>query len=119
VDLNKENTMNTTKNIICMLATAASLCAAAPVFADSWHGRGYESHDRYRSYNTHEMRGHERFGYRHEVGRRVVVIERPYVVQQRAYVVQPPVYYNNPPLINYGPAAVLGAAIGGYIDQQH
>ena len=83
--------MNTTKNIICMLATAATLCAAAPVFADSWHGRGYESHDRYRSYNTHERRGHERFGYRHEVGRRVVVIERPYVVQQRAYVVQPPV----------------------------
>jgi hypothetical protein len=33
--------------------------------------------------------------------------------------VQPPVYYNNPPLMNYGPAAVLGAAIGGYIDQQH
>lgn len=65
------------------------------------------------------MRKHVRFGYLHEKSRRVVVVEPPYVVQQRACVVQPPVYYYNPSMMSYGPAAVLGAAIGGYTDQQY
>lgn len=111
--------MNTTRKLICMLATGSALCAAAPVLADSWHGRGYESHERHRAYDHHAPRGYQHFGYRHLESRRVVVIERPYVVQQRAYVMQPPVVYNTPPVMGYGPAAVLGAAIGGYIDQQY
>jgi hypothetical protein len=38
-------------------------------------------------------------------------VERPYVIQQ-------PVYYSQPPMANYGMGAMIGAAIGGYIDNQ-
>ena len=108
--------MKTTRTLICILAAGATLGAAAPVFADSWHGRGYE---------RHEYRGHDRYAYRdhhyayRDYGRRnVVVVERPYVVQ-RSYVVQPPVFYS-PPVMSYGPgpATLLGAAIGTFIDNE-
>ena len=109
--------MNTTKKVICMLVAGAALGATAPVFADSWHGRGYERHETYRDYDRREFREHDRYAYRHYDNRRVVVIERPYVVQ-RAYITPAPVFYSSP-VMSYGPAASIGAAIGGYIDNQN
>lgn len=103
--------MNTTKKLICILAAGATLGAAAPVFADSRHDRGYE-------YNRHSYRGHDRHGYRDYDRHRVVVVQRPYVVE-RAYIVERPVYYSEPaPAANIGIAAMIGAAIGGYIDSR-
>jgi hypothetical protein len=106
--------MKTTTRIISALATGAVL-AAAPAFADSWHGRGYE----HRDYGRHEFREHERFishRYYYEP-RRVVVVERPYVVQ-RTYVAPAPILYSAP-MPAYGPAQMLGSAIGSYIDSQN
>jgi hypothetical protein len=108
--------MKLTRKMICAIAAGATLCAAAPVFADSWHGRGYEHRDSYRGHDRRDYREHDRYGSRDYGRRHVVVVERPYVVQ-RAYVVQQPMYYN-PPMQSYGPAAIIGAAIGGYIDSQ-
>ena len=103
--------MNITRKMICALAAGATLCAAAPVFADSWHGRGYEHREGYRDYDRRGYREHDRHGYRGDYGRsHVVVVERPYVVQQ-------PMFYS-PPMQSFGPAALIGAAIGGYIDNR-
>ena len=85
------------------------LGAAAPVFADSRHDRGFEQ-------NRHSYRGYDRHGYRDYDRNRVVVVQRPYVVE-RAYVVERPVYYSEP-APNIGIAAMIGAAIGGYIDNR-
>jgi hypothetical protein len=107
--------MNATKTLICILTAGAALAAAAPVFADSERDfrherdrdRGRYSHyDRYdhRAYN----RNFDRVYNRHEV----VVVQRPYIVEQ-------PVYYAEPaPAANLGVGAILGAAIGGYIDSR-
>jgi hypothetical protein len=103
--------MNTTKKLICILAAGATLGTAAPVFADSWHDRNY---DHYRRGD----RDHGRRDYRQYDRHHVAVVERPYVVQ-RAYVVERPVYYGAPaPMQSIGPAAMVGAAIGGYIDNR-
>ncbi len=105
--------MNTSKKLIGTIVASIALSAAAPVFADSYHGRGYD----HRDYNRHEFRDYDRYGYRHHYdGRRVVVVERPYVVQ-RAYVMQPPVLYSAP-MPAYGPAQMIGSAIGSIIDNQ-
>ena len=106
--------MNNTKKLLCTLIAGATLGAAAPVFADSFRDRGYD-HDRRsehsRDYDRHGYREHDRYAYR-GYDRHVVVVERPYIVQQ-------PVYYSQPaPAANYGIGAMLGAAIGGYIDNQ-
>jgi hypothetical protein len=108
--------MNITRKLICTLAAGATLCAAAPVFADSWHGRGYEHRESYRGYDHREYRDHDRYGYRDHGRRNVVVVERPYVVQ-REYVVQQPAYYGAQSS-GYGPAAMLGAAIGNILDNR-
>ena len=103
--------MNTTKKLICILTAGATLGAAAPVFADSWHDRGYER-------NRYSYRDYDRHGYRNHDRNRVVVVQRPYVVE-RAYIVVRPVYYSEPaPAANIGIAAMIGAAIGGYIDSR-
>ena len=101
------------KKLICTLIAGATLVAAAPVFADSFHDRGYD-HDRHNVY----YRDYGRHGYREYEHRPVVVVERPYVVQ-RPYVVAQPVYYAQPaPVANFGLGAMIGAAIGGYIDSR-
>jgi hypothetical protein len=106
--------MNTTRKLICTLLAGATLGVAAPVFADSYRDRGYE-HNRhsaqFRDYDRRGYREHERYVYRDYGRRPVVVVERPYVIQQ-------PVYYSQPPMANYGMGAMIGAAIGGYIDNQ-
>ena len=111
--------MNTTKKLICILAAGATLGAAAPVFADSRHDRGYEPNRySYRDYDRHGYRNHDRHRYRDYDRHRVVVVQRPYVVE-RAYIVERPVYYSEPaPAANIGIAAMIGAAIGGYIDSR-
>jgi hypothetical protein len=101
--------MNATKKLICILTAGAALGAAAPVFADSEHDRGHD-HDRgrYSYYDRHDHRNYNRDFNR----RQVIVVQRPYIVAQ-------PVYYPEPaPAANLGVGALLGAAIGGYIDSR-
>ncbi len=109
--------MKTANKMIFILATGAALASAVPAFADSRHDRGYEhSYRGDRHYDRREYRDYRE--YRGHGHRQVVVVERPYVVQ-RAYVVERPVYYAEPaPGPNIGMAALIGAAIGGYIDNQ-
>ena len=101
--------MNATKTLICILTAGAALGAAAPVFADSEHDRGHD-HDRgrYSYYDRHDHRNYNRdYDRRH-----VLVVQRPYIVEQ-------PVYYTQPaPVANLGVGAMLGAAIGGYVDSR-
>ena len=105
--------MNTTKKILCTLVAGAAL-SAAPAFADSWRGHGYE----HRDYGRHEFREHERFvTHRYYEPRRVVVVERPYVVQ-RTYVTPAPILYSAP-MPAYGPAQMIGSAIGSIIDSRN
>jgi len=103
--------MNATKTLICILTAGAALGAAAPVFADSEHDRWHD-HDRDRGRYSYNDR-HEHRSYNRDYDRRhVVVVQRPYVVEQ-------PVYYTQPaPAANLGVGAMLGAAIGGYIDSR-
>jgi hypothetical protein len=116
VHLKKENTMKTAYKIICTLAAGAALSAAAPAFADSWHGHGYGYG--HRDYGRHEFREHERFVSRYYYApRRVVVVERPVIVQ-RSYIAPAPILYSAP-MPAYGPAQMLGSAIGSYIDNQN
>ena len=104
--------MNATKKLICMLTAGTTLAVAAPAFADSWRDRDHDSyrdHERYSHYDRHAWRAHERdFDRRH-----VVMVQRPIVVER-------PVYYAEPAPMAYGigPAAIIGAVIGGYIDSQ-
>ena len=99
--------MNVTKKLICVLAAGATLGIAAPVFADSGHDRDYDHYRHYGYYDGHAYRGH----YRDYDRRRLVVVQRPIVVER-------PVYYTAPAPVVYGigPATVIGAVIGGYID---
>ncbi len=120
--------MNSMKKLISSLIVGATLVAAAPVFADSFHDRGYDynrhgGHDRGYDYNRHggHDRDYDRHGYRgydrHVDDRRhFVVVERPYVVQ-RPYIVEQPVYYGQP-APSYGIGAMIGAAIGGIYDSR-
>jgi hypothetical protein len=100
--------MNNTKKLLCTLISGATLIAAAPVFADSYHDSGYDHHryeGHYRDYGRHEYRGYD---------------HRPVVVVQRPYVVERPVYYSQPaPVQNYGIGAIVGAAIGSIYDSRH
>ena len=106
--------MKTTIKIISAIATGVTLSVAAPAFADSWHGHGYG----HRDYGRHEFREHERFvSHYYYEPRRVVVVERPYVVQ-RTYVTPAPILYSAP-MPAYGPAQMIGSAIGSYIDSQN
>jgi hypothetical protein len=112
--------MNNTKTILGMIATGVALSVAAPAFADSWHGHGHGYDHRgyaHRDYGRHEYREHDRYSSRYYYEpRRVVVVERPVIVQ-RSYVTPAPILYGAP-MPNYGPAQMLGSAIGGYIDNQ-
>lgn len=109
--------MNATKKLICVLTAGATLAVAAPAFADSWRDRDhdfYRDHERYSHHDRHAWRAHERdFDRRH-----VVVVQRPIFVE-RPVVVERPVYYDPAPVTNnIGPAAIIGAAIGGFIDSR-
>ena len=105
--------MSTSKKLICTLATGAALFAAAPVFADSWHGRDRD-YDRYSRFDRHDR--HERFEHRHYVRefepRRVVVVERPVVIERQVQVYEPA------PAANIGVGAMIGAVIGGIYDSR-
>ena len=113
--------MNTTKKLICILTAGAALGAAAPVFADSFHNRGFDRSRhgaQFRDYDRHDRRNFDRHGFRHFDRRRVVVVERPVVVQ-RPYIVEQPVYYSQPaPVANVGVGAIIGAAIGSIYDSR-
>jgi hypothetical protein len=107
--------MNTTKKLICILTAGAALGAAAPVFADSFHNRGFD-HNRhsaqYRDFDRHGYREFDRRVYRSHDRRPVVVVQRPYIIEQ-------PVYYSQPaPVANAGVGAMIGAAIGGIYDSR-
>ena len=113
--------MNTTKKLICILTAGAALGAAAPVFADSFHNRGYDRsrHSaQFRDFDRHGFRDHDRRWNRDHGRRPVVVMQRPYIVQ-RLYIIEQPVYYSQPaPMANIGMGAMIGAAIGGIIDSR-
>ncbi len=108
--------MNAMKKLFCLLTAGATLAVAAPAFADSWRDRdhdNYRDHQRYSRYDRHVYRPYHR-----DFGRRVVVVQRPVFVE-RPVVVERPVYYEPAPVTNnIGPAAIIGAAIGGYIDSR-
>ena len=103
--------MKTTKKLLFTLLAGATLGLASPVFADSYHGRGY-GHDRhYEHFDRHAYRGHYEYrGYAH----RPVIIERPYYAARPVIVEQPVYYGQSAPAM--GPAAAIGAAIGSFID---
>jgi hypothetical protein len=101
--------MNISKKLICILAAGTALGAAAPAFADSWHGR---DHDRYSRYDRYDHRYDHR-GPRFQGRDRVVVVERrPYIVER------PMPYYEPAPQQNLSLGGLIGAAIGTVIDQQ-
>jgi hypothetical protein len=103
--------MNATKTLICILTAGAALGAAAPVFADSAHERGHDR-DRYSYYDRHDNRNYNRDYYRNYDRRHFIAVRRPYFIEQ-------PVYYREPaPVAYFGPGAIIGAAIGGYIDSR-
>lgn len=107
--------MNTTKKLICILTAGAALGAAAPVFADSFHNRGFD-HNRhsaqYRDFDRYSYRDFDRHAHRSHDRRHVVVVQRPYIIEQ-------PVYYSQPaPIANVGMGAIIGAAIGGIYDSR-
>jgi hypothetical protein len=111
--------MNLTKKLICILVAGTALGAAAPSFADSWHGRGhdYDRYSRYERFDRHDRFDH-RFDYRgpryyrRDLDRRVVVVERPYVVERAVP------YYEPAPQQNLSLGGLIGGAIGTIIDQQ-
>lgn len=120
--------MNATKTLICILTTGAMLGATAPVFADSGRYRGHDQdRGRYSSYDRHDHRNYNRDfnrGYYRDYNRRpVMVVRRPYIVQQPAYYAPAyyaPAYYSAPaPVAVLGAGAVIGAVIGGYIDNRY
>ena len=104
--------MNVTKKLICILTAGATLGIAAPVFADSGRDRGYDYNRDHRYYSNYDRRDY-REHFRDYNRRRFVVVQRPVVVER-------PVYYAAPAPMGYniGPAAVIGAVIGGYIDNR-
>lgn len=109
--------MNATKKLICILAAGATLAVAAPAFADSGRDRDhsyYREHPRYSNYERHAYRGHER-GHKR---RHLVVVERPLIVERQVVVERPAYYEPEPATNNIGPAAIIGAAIGGYLDSR-
>lgn len=114
--------MNATKSLICALAAVATLIAAAPVFADAGRDRerdAYRGQRSYSNYDRPEYRG--RFtGYdRHEYRGRFRDFDRRYpLVVRRPMIVERPMYYAEPAPMAYGigPGAIIGAAIGSYID---
>jgi len=97
--------MNNAKKLLCTLIAGTTLVAAAPVFADAYHDRGYDHNRREARYHDYDRRSvHDH--------RQVVIVQRPYVVEQ-------PVYYSQPaPMQNIGIGAMIGAVIGGIIDSQ-
>lgn len=108
--------MKATKKLLCALAAGAALIAAAPVFADSGRDRG---HDDYRGQFRHYDRGDHRFQHRGYDRRQFVVVRRPVFVPRPVHYAPPrPVYYVAPAPVVFGigPAAIIGAAIGGLID---
>ena len=113
--------MNTTKKLLCILTAGTALGTAAPVFADSFHDRGYGHYRHsahFRDYYRHGHRDYERHVYRDYHRRHFVVAQRPLIVQ-RPYIIEQPVYYSQPaPMANMGPGAMIGAAIGAIIDSQ-
>ena len=114
--------MNTTKKLICALAAGAALVAAAPVYADQGREREHDAYRGQRAYSNYDRPAYRgRFtGYdRHEYRGRFRDFDRRYpLVVQRPMIVERPVYYAEPAPIAYGigPAAIIGAAIGSYID---
>ena len=102
--------MSKSKKTLCTLAAGAALFAAAPVFADGWHGHGREF-DRYKRHVRHD-----RFEHRHYVRefepRRVLVVERPVVIEREVRVYEPA------PAPAPGIGAVIGAVIGGIYDSR-
>src|SRR5689334_7803218 len=104
--------MNLTKKLICILAAGTALGAAAPSFADSWHGRDY---DRYSRYDRYDHRYDHRYVPR---GRRVVGRDRVVVVQRRYVVERPMPYYEPTAQQNRSRGGLIGAAGGSIVGQQ-
>ena len=111
--------MNLSKKLISTLVAGVTLGLAAPVFAEKGHyDRGYDHRDHrdyYSHYDRRDFRAYQHHDFRGYDHRRVVV-ERPYIVQ-RPYIVEQPVSYGAP-APNYGIGAMIGAAIGGNIDNR-
>jgi len=116
--------MNTTKKLIFALTAGATLVAAAPVFADQGRERDhdyYRGRGAYSNYDRHEYRERFRDDDRREYRARFRDFDRRrFFVAQRPMIVEPPVYYVQPAPMRdiIGPAALIGAVIGGYIDSR-
>ena len=102
--------MNTRRKIICILTAGAALFAAAPVFADGWHGHDRD-YDRYGRYYRNDGFEHRHYVREFEP-RRVVVVERPVVIERPVRVYEPA------PAANIGIGAMIGAVIGGIYDSR-
>ena len=102
--------MSTSKKLICTLAAGAALFAAAPAFADGWHGRARD-HDLYSRYDRHVRFDHRHYAREFEP-RRVVVVERPVVIERQVQVYEPA------QAANIGVGAMIGAVIGGIYDSR-
>ena len=110
--------MNNTKKLIFALLAGATLGIAAPVFAESFHDRGYDHdrhHEHFRDYDHHGFREHDRYAYR-GYEHRAVIVERPYYVQRPVYVEQP-VYYSQSGS-GLGVGALIGQALGSFYDSR-
>jgi uncharacterized protein YcfJ len=108
----KEKAMNVTKKLICVVTAGATLGLgmAAPAFADPGRDHRY-----YGNYERRDYRGYDR-----DYNRRHFVVQRPIVVERPAYYAQPYPYAPYAPYAyNIGPAAVIGAVIGGLIDHDN
>jgi hypothetical protein len=105
--------MNATKKLICLVAAGATLVVAGPVFADPGRDRGYDYGRDHRYYSNYDRHGYRAYNRDYD-RRQLVVVQRPIVVERPVYYAEPAPLANN----NIGAAALIGAAIGGYIDNR-
>jgi hypothetical protein len=105
--------MNATKKLICILTAGATLVLAAPVFAGPGRDRGHDFNRDHRHYSNYDRNTYRYYNRGYD--------RRHFVVSRRPIFVAPPVYYAQPAPIAYGigPATVIGAVIGGIIDNRY
>jgi hypothetical protein len=107
--------MSATKKLICMLTAGTTLVLAAPVFADSGRDREHDynrEHRQYSNYDRHAYRDYRDYNRGYD-RRHLLVAQRPIIVERPVYYAEPA-----PMAYNIGPAAIIGAVIGGYIDNR-
>jgi len=104
--------MNATKKLICILTAGTTLVLAAPVFADSGRDREHDYNREHRQYSNYDRRDYRDYNRGYD-RRHLVEVQRPIIVERPVYYAEPVPMANN-----IGSAAIIGAAIGGYIDNR-